>query len=69
MSDHYETLRKRIIEHCARMAKFDREYAVWAWKQYCEALPWLNLAKKQKVGRKIVCNTAMQETLKEIKNV
>ena len=39
-------LKARIIEHCARMAKLDREYAVWAFKQYVDALPWLELKKK-----------------------
>jgi hypothetical protein len=39
-------LKARIIAHCARMAKLDREYAVWAFNQYCEAMPWLELKKK-----------------------
>jgi hypothetical protein len=44
--DYYEALKARIIEHCANMAKHDRAYAVWAYKQYCEALPFIDWAKK-----------------------
>ena len=47
--DQNDDLRKRIVEHCAMMAKHDRAYAVFAWKQYCEALPWLELDQVKKV--------------------
>jgi len=36
-------LKQRIIAHCAHMAQYDRAYAVWAYKQYREQLPWLGL--------------------------
>jgi hypothetical protein len=44
--DYYEALKARIVAHCANMAKHDRAYAVWAYKQYVEALPWIDWAKK-----------------------
>ena len=48
LNDYYRALKKRIVEQCAMMAKHDRAYAVFAWKQYCESLPWLGLDKIKK---------------------
>jgi hypothetical protein len=41
-----KTLRTGITDHCKRMAKLDREYALSAWARYCSELPWLELTKK-----------------------
>ena len=43
-----KALAAKILAHCAWMAKYDREYAVAAWKGYCESLPWLELEKIKK---------------------
>lgn len=51
LNDYYRALQKRIVEHCAMMAKHDRGYAVFAWKQYCESLPWLGLDKIKKEAK------------------
>ena len=52
MLDHLtpadKDLAAKILAHCAWMAKHDRAYAVFAWKQYCESLPWLGLDKIKK---------------------
>ena len=42
-SDYEQDLKQRIIANCAEMAKHDRQYAIWAYKQYREQLPWLGL--------------------------
>ena len=46
VTDYDEALKARIVAHCANMAKHDRAYAVWAYKQYCEALPWIDWQTK-----------------------
>lgn len=48
LNDYYRALQKRIVEHCAMMAKHDRAYALFAWKRYIEELPWLGLDKVKK---------------------
>ena len=32
---------ERIRDHCAFMAKSDREYAEWAWREYVRMMPWI----------------------------
>lgn len=39
-------LRARTIAHCQALAKLDRDYAVWAFNQYDEQMPWLRLRDK-----------------------
>ena len=41
-----QNLRARTIAHCQALAKLDRDYAVWAFNQYDEQMPWLRLRMK-----------------------
>lgn len=43
LSQHDETFRTEIINHCKWMSKFDYAEAVRAFKQYREQLLWLKL--------------------------
>ena len=45
-NDYYTSLRARIIAHCAYMAQHDRAYAIYAYKRYRDAMPWLGLERK-----------------------
>jgi hypothetical protein len=42
MTEADAALKARIVAHCAYMAQHDRSYAIWAFKRYCEALPWID---------------------------
>jgi hypothetical protein len=39
----FSALRLRVLEHCRWIATFDREYAIWAYRHYRDAMPWLEL--------------------------
>jgi hypothetical protein len=40
-------LKKKIIDHCAWIAKYDRTYAIAAFEKYNADMPWLCLKEKK----------------------
>jgi hypothetical protein len=42
-----QDLKQRILDHCAWIATFDRDYAILAFRNYCTDLDWLGLRDKR----------------------
>jgi hypothetical protein len=42
-----QDLKQRILDHCAWIATFDRDYAIWTFRNYCASLDWLGLRDKR----------------------
>jgi hypothetical protein len=46
-SNYDQQLKQRILDHCAWIATFDRDYAIWTFRNYCTELDWLGLRDKR----------------------